>query len=298
MLRTSGYFGEVEERLHRYIFEERKYGKVHSQRIVKAYERFAGYLVSNSQADFSEINPKFIFNYFSFLKPCRTDVVTLRVLLQFLFREGYLAADYSPLILCAKRKNNEVRKFLHPDDIQKLLEAIDRNTVSGKRSYLFFTLMSKLGMRGSEILRMRIDDIDWKKSRVFVNGKHDKLTTLPFSQEVGDAMFDYLKHSRRIESGHLIVSLKPPFKKLTNTGKLNDALHRMYQKSGVKCPTKKVLINVFRHSLATGQLNAGSSILEVRDLMRHDNIATTMIYAKYNLKSLANLAAPWPEAMQ
>ena len=145
---------------------------------------------------------------------------------------------------------------------------------------------------------MKIENIDWKKSRIFIFGKHDRHTTLPFSKEVGEAIMDYLRHSHRIEAEHLITSLKPPFRPLTRHYKFGEELQKMYLRSGVKCPTTKVQISVFRHSLATTKLNAGSSMMEVRNLMRHENVDTTMIYAKYKLESLSSLAVEWPEAGQ
>ena len=224
--------------------------------------------------------------------------MSVRAILQFLYREGHLSENYSFLALSARQRSNEVKRFLPPEDIDRLLNSINRDTVKGKRNYLFFILMARLGLRGQEILRLKIEFIDWEKSRLFIDGKHQRETTLPFSNEVGQALLDYLKHSRRLDSEHLIVSFKPPFRALTRHYKFGEELREMYSKSGVKCPTKKVQISVFRHSLATGMLNSGSSMMEVKNLMRHESINTTMIYAKYNLESLSNLAFEWPEAAQ
>jgi len=295
MLRTEGYFGEVEKAVRTYIDKERNYCRSHGERILKEYERLVSYLTSIGKTDFSNVDKTDIFNHITIRKHGRSLAVTMRVLLKFLFRHGHLPDDYSPLILCTRQKDNEVKKFHSAEDIERLLSAIDRTTISGKRAYAFFLLMARLSFRGSELLRMKIDHINWYEGHIFIKGKHDKETTLPFSKEIGEALMDYLEHSNRLSLDNLFVSLKPPYTTLTRTTKLNDVLHNLYKKTGIPCPTSYVGINVFRHSLATDRLNAGHSIQAVQTLMRHDNVATTMIYAKYNLPSLRNLATPWPE---
>lgn len=294
-LRTEGYFGKVEMDLRAYIATERKYVRSYGERILKEYERIASYLTSIGKTDFSNVNQIDIFNHIAIRKVGRSLSTSMRVLLKFLYREGQLQEDYSPLILCKRQRDNEVKKFHSSEEVETLLGAIDRSTISGKRAYAFFLLVARLGFRGSEIMRMKIDHIDWYNGRIFIEGKHDRNTSVPFSKEVGDALLDYLEHSERLSLDYLFVSLKPPFMAMPRTDKFNKVLHHLYEKTGIPCPTSYVGINVFRHSLATDRINAGHSIQAVRDLMRHEHVATTLVYAKYNLQALRHLAMPWPE---
>ena len=293
--RTAGCFLEIEKEIHRYVYEERNFSEIYADRILKIFKDLIDFLIIRGLSDLSEIDQVFIFEFLAILKTSKTKTSNLRVLLRFLYREGYVKADYSQLVLSVRSKDSEVRKFLSLDNIESLLDSIDRKTASGKQDYLFFILMARLGLRAIEILRLKIEDIDWERSRLFIHGKHDYQTTLPFSNEVGEALVDYLKHSRRGSDPHVFITMRPPFRKLLRSRKFNYALRDMYDKCGIKPPTKKFHLNVFRHSLATNSLNSGCSMREVKAIMRHENVETTMVYAKYNLPSLLDLAAEWPE---
>lgn len=293
-LSTTGYFREVEKRLHTYLIIERAYCKEYADRILLEFSFFYKFLVSKNKRDFSDVNQIDVFNHLANRKYTTSSAVRMRVLLKFLFREEYLDKNYSPLVLCPQPKANEVRKFLCPEDVEKLLSGIDRTRLDGKRDYAFFILMARLGLRGIEILRLRLDDIDWYGSSIFIHGKHDKTAHVPFTMEVGEALIDYIKHSPREQSDAVFITVDAPYSAIRYTKTFSCALAKLYQETGVKCPTTRTEINVFRHSLATGRLNAGDPIMSVKEAMRHDSLVTTMIYAKYNLPSLANLSCEWP----
>ena len=294
--RTSGFFQEVEKELIKYAEEEKEYSKPHKLRLIKEFYEFTNLLKSLGKDDFTNVSQEDVFHFFRLRKPTLSSAVAIRILLKFLKREKYLSKDFRGIILCARQKDNEVRKFLSPADVKRLLAANNRGTIIGKRNYLVFLLMAELGLRCIEVLRLTLDDIKWKKSRIFIHGKHDRLTELPFAQEIGDAIIDYLEHAKRLTSDNLILSTKPPYNGMSDVDQFAIALRKLYHLSGVKCPTQNYRLNVYRHSLATERLNAGVPMITVQKLLRHDNVDTTMVYAKYNLSSLSNLAVKWPGA--
>lgn len=293
-LRTDGYFGEIERRFRRFLDVERQLSAEHSKRHVREYYFLTEFLKRLGNTKFEGIDHQVIFKFVSERAPCISSIHCIRTLLGYLYREGHVSSDYTPLIISSRNKRNEVRKFLPVDDVENLLGTIETSSVEGKRCLAFFLLIARLGLRGREILRLEIDDIDWEKGRISIDGKHARMTSMPFSDEVGQAILDYLKHSERLFDAHIFVSLKPPYRGLTRTRPISEYLHTMYEISGVTQPTQDTTISVFRHSIGTAKLNSGKSILEVRDFMRHKDVATTMIYAKYNLASLQNLACDWP----
>jgi integrase/recombinase XerD len=64
-----------------------------------------------------------------------------------------------------------VPKFLTTEEIQRLLEACDRTTATGRRDYAVLVLLARLGLRAGEVVALEIDDIDWRAGEVMIRGK-------------------------------------------------------------------------------------------------------------------------------
>jgi integrase len=78
--------------------------------------------------------------------------------------------------------------------IDKLLGAVDRSSVRGKRDYAILLLASRLGLRVGDIRALRLDDIKWADSRIeILQSKQKTPLSLPLTEEVGQALIDYLK---------------------------------------------------------------------------------------------------------
>jgi len=220
----------------------------------------------------------------------------LRHILVFLYRDGYLNHDFSYLILMPKNKESEVRKFLSPEDVDRLLDCMPRGTIREKRNYAIFICMARMGFRIQETLGIALADIDWINSCIKIKGKNDKVNSRPLTKEVASAILDYLRNSNRGDDPQLFLSMTRPFGALSCFRHFTDLLRIAYELSGVKCPTSTVRLNVFRHSYATKKIREGVPMMTVRDLMRHERIDTTLIYAKYDFESLRVLVSDWPGA--
>jgi len=293
-LLTKGAFANVEVKLRSYIDQERNYDPKYQWRILKEFLELTKTLQSLDINDFWLIDQQIIFQHLKIRRPGNSMAVALRALLKFLFRDGFVRDDYSGLIMSRRVNERDSRKFLSPTEINTLLAHMPRNTIKEKRDYAMYLLMARLGLRVLEVTRLRLIDVDWSKGRIFIRGKHSKTNSLPFSQEVGDAIIDYIRSSKRGDSEHIFLNVKPPFRRIVRAEKIIKPLKRAYTESGINPPTKAYRLNVFRHSYATQKLREGVPITKVRELLRHELVDTTMIYARYHLEALRSLAPTWP----
>jgi integrase/recombinase XerD len=153
---------------------------------------------------------------------------------------------------------------------------------------------TRLGLRDREIVRLTLDDIDWRAGEIVVHGKGNVIDRLPLPQDAGRALATYVRRDRRAETRRLFVAMRNPGNGFRNSDAINEVVHRALKRSGLQMPTKWVGGYVLRHSLATSMLRGGASLAEIGHVLRHSCANTTMIYAKVDIEGLRSVARPWP----
>ena len=154
--------------------------------------------------------------------------------------------------------------------------------------------MARLGLRGQEIIAIRLDDIDWQAGEILVRGKGGQQAIMPLPVDAGEAMADWIRHGRQGNSRHLLVRIRPPFLPFRSSDPIRMPLHGSYAASGVAPPGGKVRLHAFRHSLAMGLLQGGTPLADIGNLLRRNSAETTTIHARHDIQALRPLARPWP----
>ncbi len=186
-----------------------------------------------------------------------------------------------------------IPRYLSQDQIQKVIDGCDRSAAAGRRDYAILLMLSRLGLRGGEIVALTLDDVDWDTGVITVRGKGKRVTQLPLPVEVGQAIAEYLRNGRPCcRTRHLFVRQKAPLTQFANTVAVCSLVDRAMRRANVESPYRGG--HVFRHSLATHMVNRGATLPEIGELLRHRRPDTTAIYAKVDLQSLRTIALPWP----
>jgi integrase/recombinase XerD len=79
-------------------------------------------------------------------------------------------------------------RYLTPEAVERVIDSCNVSSPVGMRDRAILLLLARLGLRAGDIVRMRLDDIDWRGAWVHVSGKSRRRTRLPLTQEVGDAI--------------------------------------------------------------------------------------------------------------
>jgi len=187
-------------------------------------------------------------------------------------------------------------RYLPAPDVERIVAACDPTTSVGARDRAILLLLSRLGMRGGDIVALQLGDIDWKQSIVKVFGKSRREVQLPLAQEVGDAVLRYLEFARPTnKSNRLFLRVTPPIGPFAGHGAVSDLVKRAILRAGVNAPAHGT--HVLRHSAATALLAEGASLDSIGVLLRHRSMETTAHYAKVDINRLRQLAQPWPEVL-
>jgi len=226
---------------------------------------------------------------------CGQPVTAIRSLIRFLASKGSVPAGlYGAVPAVRTWRHSSIPRAISAEEVECVLAACHAESEYGLRERAIVLLLARLGLRAGEVIRLQVDDIDWTRGCVLVRaGKMHRERSLPLSQEVGDALVQYLRQSRP-ESAHreLFLRWHPPFKPLCKSVSICTLVQKLLKRAGISIHRPGA--HVFRHTLATGMANNGTAFKAIADVLGHGSLASTEIYAKLNLGSLSQVAMPWP----
>ena len=216
-----------------------------------------------------------------------------RAFLRYLAVEGRCRPGLDAAILpVASWSLASLPRYVSADAVQRIIDACDPAQPCGARDRAILLLLARLGLRGGDIVRMRLGDIDWTNARVGVAGKGRREVRLPLSQEVGDAVLAYLRGRRSvIACDRLFLRSRAPWRPLAQSSCVSAIVRRAIDRAGVSAPTHGA--HLLRHSAATTMLREGISLPSIGVVLRHRSVETTAHYAKVDVELLRTVAQPW-----
>ena len=220
-------------------------------------------------------------------------VAELRSLFRFLYLQGLTARSLSVAVPpVAGWHDTTVPPTLAADDVDKLLGSCDRAELAGRRDFAILVLVARLGLRSAEVARLELGDLDWRAGEIVVSGKARRQDRLPLLADVGAAVADYLSDDlERGGSRRVFVTLRAPRRPI-RPDLVGDVVQRACRRAGLA----EVGAHRLRHALATELLRRGATLIDISQVLRHSDLATTAVYAKVDVARLREVAQPWPGA--
>jgi integrase/recombinase XerD len=225
----------------------------------------------------------------------KTCTTALRIFVRFLIADGQCAVGLDAAIpTLAHWRLAALPRYLQPDDVERVIASCDRASAVGRRNRAILLLLARLGLRAGDIMQLRLSHIDWQGAWIHVCGKGRRVTRLPLTLEVGDAIVAYLQEGRpSAQTDAVFVGCRAPFRAFA-PGVVPLIVGRALDRAGVVRPSRGAA-HLLRHSVATSMLRQGASLQDIGALLRHRSIETTQIYAKVDVTALQQISQPWPE---
>ncbi len=217
---------------------------------------------------------------------------SVRSYYKYLLRKGMVAADPLQKITGPKKKK-PLPVFLREGDVNRLLDDVDFGEgFEGCRDRLIIEMFYATGMRLSELIGLDDKDIDFSASLIKVTGKRNKQRLLPFDEELGRSMQEYVN----VRNQALPVRSDAFFIRKTGE-RLNRSIVAYIVKRNLSkvVTVKKRSPHVLRHTFATAMLNNGADLGSIKELLGHESLATTEVYTHTTfeeLKKVYNQAHP------
>ena len=211
----------------------------------------------------------------------------LRSFYRFLCREGLADADPTVTVKLARR-GQKLPTVLNPGEVKQLLSQPSGTTPGTLRDAAMLELLYGAGLRVSELVGLRLGDVDPEGGFVRCLGKGSKERVVPLGEPAVSAVGRYLKRGRPF-LGKVIKS-DNLFLNRFGRGMSRQSVHRMFiryaRQAGLR---KKVSPHTLRHSFATHLLSGGADLRSVQEMLGHADVATTQIYTHLSRQKLKEI---------
>jgi len=209
---------------------------------------------------------------------------TLRTFYKYLVRDGKIQKNPFSSIKNPKQPK-KILEILDEQEVKKFLESIPSSSYLELRDKAMFELLYACGMRVSEIVDLKLSDIDLDEGLIRFIGKGNKERITPVGDSAKDCLGKYIRAARynlERERKSENVFLNRNGQKLTRQG-----FWKILKKyAGKVNASKNIYPHLFRHSYATHMLERGADLRIVQELLGHSSISTTQIYTNINKKHI------------
>lgn len=223
-------------------------------------------------------------------------VTSLRSFFRYARVVGLRSDRLDHVVPSVQKRPSPLPACLDAQQLTQLFEALSSwTTPRGLRDGAIILCIARLGLRSSEVVKLDLDDINWRDGIVrVVARKTGHAALLPLAADVGDALARYLQHGRPPSSSRRVFVLTrdrvgEPISESIIGRAVQEAL-----RAGLETVTGGA--NLLRHSLATNLLANGVSLSAIADVMGHRSLTTTGIYARVDVTALAEVGLAWPGA--
>ena len=198
-------------------------------------------------------------------------------------------SDNNPFMLVSSpKKEKRIPKFINYENIEEIFKMPDINTEVGQRERVILEILYSSGVRVSELVNIKIKDIDFSEKTIVITGKGNKERMVSFGDYAKDAINIYIKDGRKkflgdIDSEYLIVGHN---KESLTTRRVEQIIDDIIKHTSIKL---NITPHVFRHTFATHLLDQGCDLIVVQELLGHASLSSTEIYTHVSNEQIRNV---------
>ena len=253
-----------------------------SKNTVKAYETdikgFIKWINKNNKQSLLNIKESSVNQYISYLfslklksSSVNRKISSLKSFYLFLLKKKLIRhSPFSEVI--SPKQEKYLPASMSESEVEKLLNSPDASKEIEQRDKAMIEMLYATGMRISELVNLKITDIDMNRSVIKVMGKGSKERLIPFGESASEALFNYLKTRKDSSSKEVFISNRG--RKITRVA--------FWQRIKVYLLRENLKISIsphtLRHAFATHLLNRGADLRSVQLLLGHSDLSTTQIY--------------------
>ena len=215
-------------------------------------------------------------------------ISSIKAFFKFLLEDDY-RTDNPATLLEGPKLGLYLPDTLSEEDINRIITCIDNSTDIGKRNKCILEVLYGCGLRVSELIDLKISNINFKESYIMVEGKGEKTRLVPLANTTAEIIRSYI---------HTVRNKTKINKKYEDTLFLNSRgtnmsrvivfiiIKELTQKAGI---SKSISPHTFRHSFATHLLQNGADLRFIQEMLGHSSITTTQVYTHLKTEELRDV---------
>lgn len=215
-------------------------------------------------------------------------ISSIKAFFKFLLEDDY-RTDNPAALLEGPKLGLYLPDTLSEEDINRIIACIDNSTDIGKRNKCILEVLYGCGLRVSELIDLKISNINFKESYIMVEGKGEKTRLVPLANTTAEFITSYI---------HTVRNKTKINKKYEDTLFLNSRgtnmsrvivfiiIKELTQKAGI---SKSISPHTFRHSFATHLLQNGADLRFIQEMLGHSSITTTQVYTHLKTEELRDV---------
>ena len=209
----------------------------------------------------------------------------IRSFFKFLVKKGIISENPAELVLTPKQ-DKTIPVYLSVDDMFRLLDSIQTDTLLGLRNRAIFETLYSSGIRVSELAGMNFSDVDFSATVLQVSGKGNRQRIVPVGQKALAAIKAYRTRLQK-RTGRITINEGPlflnRFHKRLSPRSIARILKKLVDDVGLLTPVSP---HALRHTFATHMLDAGADLRAVQELLGHKSLSTTQKYTHVSIDRL------------
>lgn len=276
-----------------YLKYQRNYSDYTCLNYKKDLEEYLIFL-EKENIKYTQMTYELSLNYLIFLNERKNSKATisrklssLRTFYKFLESENKVTSNPF-LLVSSPKKDKKIPKFINYNNLEEIFEVPNLNTPTGQRERLILETLYASGVRVSELVNIKLKDINFSKKTILIYGKGSKERVVSFGDYALEIMNLYIKNGRNIlldgiDSEYLIVGKK---RKNLTTRRIQQIIDNIIEKTSLKM---NITPHMFRHTFATHLLDNGCDLLAVQELLGHESLSSTEIYTHVSNEHLRDV---------
>lgn len=189
--------------------------------------------------------------------------------------------DNPCLLISNPKVEKKLPNYLSYNEIETMLEVPDTFKNNSLRDKLIIEILYSTGIRVSELVNIKLKDIDFYNNQILILGKGNKERYVIFGNTLKDMLKEYI--SIKSDSEYLITN---KYNKKMSTRSIEEIVKKIVKIDGIK---NKVTPHTIRHTFATHMLNEGADLRVVQELLGHENLKTTEVYTHVSNERLRSV---------
>lgn len=249
--------------------------------------------IENKKISYQEIDYSVIREYLNVLydkkysnKTIARHISTLRSFFKYLKKKDLI--EMNPMTLVSNPKvEKKLPKVVSYSDLEAILNSLADESLLGKRNTLILEILYATGIRVSELVNIKMSDIDFKRREIRILGKGNKERIVLYGSRCEKLLDNYRKDCymelNKKGSSYLLLGVRG---NKINERQVRTIVDEAVTKAGMKL---HISPHVLRHTFATHMLNEGADLRSVQVLLGHESLSTTTIYTHVSNERLRNV---------